>query len=152
MLYIYDLDDTTVDSSHRQRKNADGSIDLAHWFANNTPDKIALDALLPLAEHLKMRNKKGDETMVCTSRQMTEADYQFLIDKGINPVYILSRKHGDNTPCGKMKLDLLSRFADRMGLAWGEFIKHTVMFDDNDDVLNTLSEKGLTTIDARKYS
>ncbi len=151
MLYIYDLDDTTVDSSHRQRKNADGSIDLAHWFANNTPDKIAQDSLLPLAEHLQQRNKRGDATMVCTSRQMTEADYQFLKDKKINPAFILSRKHGDNTPCGAMKLDLLTRFCTRMGLAWGDFIKQAVMFDDNDDVLNTLSDKGLTTIDARKF-
>ena len=151
MLYIYDLDDTTIDSSHRQRKNADGSVDLDHWFANNTADKIAQDSLLPLAEHLRQRNKRGDETMVCTSRQMTDADYEFVV-KNLNPIYILHRPHGDNTPCGAMKLDLLTRFAQRMGLAWGEFVKHSVMFDDNDDVLDTLSQNGLTTIDARKYS
>ncbi len=146
MLYIYDLDGTVIDSSHRL---GDGSLE--HWFANNTPDNIALDGLLPLAEHLQMRNERGDETMVCTSRQMTDADYKFVVEN-LNPIYILHRAHGDNTPCGKMKLDLLSRFAARMGLAWGEFIKHAVMFDDNDDVLNTLSDNGLTTIDARKYS
>ena len=145
MLYIYDLDGTVIDSSHRL---GDGSLD--DWFANNTPDNIALDGLLPLAEHLKMRNKRGDETMVCTSRQMTDADYEFVVEN-LNPIYILHRAHGDDTPCGAMKLDLLSRFAARMGLAWGEFIKHSVMFDDNDDVLDTLSENGLTTIDARKY-
>jgi len=145
MLYIYDLDGTVIDSSHRL---GDGSLD--DWFANNTPDNIALDGLLPLAEHLKMRNERGDETMVCTSRQMTEADYEFVVEN-LNPIYILHRAQGDDTPCGKMKLDLLSRFAARMGLAWGEFVKHSVMFDDNDDVLNTLSENGLTTIDARKY-
>jgi len=146
MLYIYDLDGTVIDSSHRL---GDGSLE--HWFANNTPDQIALDGLLPLAEHLQMRNEKGDATIVCTSRQMSEADYLFLKEKNINPVFILSRKHGDNTPCGEMKLDLLTRFCTRMGLAWGEFIKHAVMFDDNDDVLDTLSDNGLTTIDARKF-
>jgi len=147
MFYIFDLDGTVVDSSQRV---GDGSLD--DWFANNTPDNIALDGLLPLAQLLQQRNQKGDPTMVCTSRQMTDADYQFLKDKNINPVFILSRKLGDNTPCGAMKLDLLSRFAARMGLAWADFIKQAVMFDDNDDVLNTLSDNGLTTIDARKYS
>ena len=147
MLYIYDLDGTTVDTS---RRLGDGSLD--DWFANNTPDNIAADGLLPLAQHLQMRNRKGDATMVCTSRQMTDADYKFLVDNNINPVYILSRTQGDDTPCGAMKFDLLSRWAARMGLAWGEFVKQAVMFDDNDDVIDTLTAKGLTTIDARKYS
>ena len=51
-----------------------------------------------------------------------------------------------------MKFDLLSRWVARMGLAWGDFVKQAVMFDDNDDVIDTLTAKGLTTIDARKYS
>ena len=33
MLFIYDLDGTVIDSSHRL---GDGSLD--DWFANNTPD------------------------------------------------------------------------------------------------------------------
>ena len=92
MLYIYDLDGTVIDSSHRL---GDGSLD--DWFANNTPDKIARDRLLPLAQHLQMQNKKGNATAVCTSRQMTDADYMFLKRNNIDPVFILSRKHGDNT-------------------------------------------------------
>jgi|TARA_B100000519_G_scaffold189841_1_gene188738 phosphoglycolate phosphatase-like HAD superfamily hydrolase len=146
MLYIYDLDGTIIDSSHRL---GDGSLD--DWFANNSPDNIAKDSLLPLAQHLQMQNKKGNATAVCTSRQMTDADYQFLVDNGINPVFILSRKHGDNTSCGAMKLDLIRKFVNRMGYAWGDFIRNAVMFDDNDDVLDTLSNSGMNLIDARKY-
>ena len=82
---------------------------------------------------------------------MTDADYQFLVDNGINPVFILSRKHGDNTSCGAMKLDLIRKFVNRMGYAWGDFIRNAVMFDDNDDVLDTLSNSGMNLIDARKY-
>ena len=73
MLYIYDLDGTVIDSSHRL---GDGSLDA--WFANNTPDNIARDRLLPLAQHLQMQNRKGNATAVCSSRQMTDADYTFL--------------------------------------------------------------------------
>ena len=66
-------------------------------------------------------------------------------------MFILSRKHGDNTSCGAMKLDLIRKFVNSMGYIWGDFIRHTVMFDDNDDVLDTLSNSGMKLIDARKY-
>ena len=46
MLYIYDLDGTVIDSSHRL-----GNGSLADWHANNTPDNIAADGVLPLAQH-----------------------------------------------------------------------------------------------------
>jgi FMN phosphatase YigB (HAD superfamily) len=49
--YIFDLDHTVIDSSHRQLTKADGSLDLAHWIENNTPEKIAADTELPLANH-----------------------------------------------------------------------------------------------------
>ena len=49
MRYIFDLDHTVIDSSHRQLTKADGSLDLAHWIANNTREKIMADSLLPLA-------------------------------------------------------------------------------------------------------
>ena len=98
-----------------------------------------------------MQNKKGNATAVCTSRQMTDADYMFLKRNNIDPVFILSRKHGDNTSCGAMKLDLIRKFVANMGYVWGDFIRHTVMFDDNDDVLDTLSNSGMKLIDARKY-
>ena len=146
MLYIYDLDGTVIDSSHRL---GDGSLD--DWFANNTPDKIARDRLLPLAQHLQMQNKKGNATAVCTSRQMTYAEYMILKRNNIDPVFILSRKHGDNSSCGAMKLDLIRKFVANMGYVWGDFIRNTVMFDDNDDVLDTLQNSGMKLIDARKY-
>jgi hypothetical protein len=50
MRFIYDLDHTVIDSTHRQATLADGSLDLAHWIENNTPELIARDSLLPLAK------------------------------------------------------------------------------------------------------
>ena len=82
---------------------------------------------------------------------MVAADYKFLKDNDINPVFILSRKHGDNTSCGAMKLDLIQSFVQRMGYTWGQWIKNTVMFDDNSDVLYTLQNSQMNVIDARKY-
>ena len=49
MLFIFDLDGTTIDSSHRQNTLPDGSLNLDAWVRNNTPEKIARDSLLPMA-------------------------------------------------------------------------------------------------------
>ena len=49
MIYIFDLDHTVIDSSHRQLTRADGSLDLDHWIENCTREKIYQDKLLPLA-------------------------------------------------------------------------------------------------------
>jgi len=49
MIYIFDLDHTVVDSSHRQATRPDGSLDLDHWREHSTAKLIERDTLLPLA-------------------------------------------------------------------------------------------------------
>ena len=49
MRFIYDLDHTVIDSSHRAATLPNGSIDLDHWREHSTPELIARDRLLPLA-------------------------------------------------------------------------------------------------------
>ena len=58
MLFIFDLDGTTIDSSHRQNTLPDGSLNLDAWVRNNTPEKIARDSLLPMAESWKTINRQ----------------------------------------------------------------------------------------------
>ena len=50
--FIFDLDHTVIDSSHRQITKADGSLDLDNWIANCTREKIMADTFLPLASTL----------------------------------------------------------------------------------------------------
>ena len=52
IIAIYDLDNTIIDSEHRQLSNDDGSINLEHWFENCTEEKINKDTLLPLYNKL----------------------------------------------------------------------------------------------------
>jgi hypothetical protein len=40
MRFIYDLDHTLLDSSHRQATLPNGDLDLAHWIENSTPEKV----------------------------------------------------------------------------------------------------------------
>ena len=68
---IFDLDGTTIDSSHRQVTDSKGNLDLNKWFENAIPSKIFKDKLLPLATQIRRRNKKGDYTIVHTARNMT---------------------------------------------------------------------------------
>ncbi len=75
---VFDLDMTVIDSSHRHASNADGSIDLAHWFQNATPERIAADTLLPLARAVRTFFDAGNDVILCTARCMQDADYAFI--------------------------------------------------------------------------
>lgn len=75
---VFDLDMTVIDSSHRHASKPDGSIDLAHWFQNATPEKIAQDTFLPLAKAVRTFYDAGNDVILCTARCMQEADYAFI--------------------------------------------------------------------------
>tara|TARA_Y100000310_G_scaffold328696_1_gene397246 strand:- start:2364 stop:2828 length:465 start_codon:yes stop_codon:yes gene_type:complete len=131
---IFDLDGTCIDSGHRQNTLPDGTLDISKWLENATPEKIFQDKLMPLAQQINKRAKAGDFTIVCTARIMTFADFEFLMNEGINPNMILSRKDGDMRPDGEMKLAKLKslfnlkQFRD----------KNKIMFDDAASVRSTL--------------
>ena len=57
---IFDLDGTTIDSSHRQVTLPNGNLDIANWLENSTPSKIYADKVLPLSLQIRRRQKKGD--------------------------------------------------------------------------------------------
>jgi hypothetical protein len=145
---IFDLDGTVIDSTHRHATLPDGSLDLAHWIENSTPEKIAGDSLLPLADYMRMFFPHH-EVLVCTARVMGEADYEFLFDNGLQADAILSRPEGNCLPDGYLKEMLLRDHATRRGFTWVEFVKNTTIFDDNASVLDTLGRVGIRTICAR---
>ena len=133
--YIFDLDHTVIDSTHRQLTKADGSLDLAHWIENNTPEKIAADKLLPLADTMRQRIAPGREVIICTARVMGEHDYQFLKDHGLFVPVILSRPMGDSSPDWMLKERLLRQYASDTGRSWARFCLSAVMYDDNESVV-----------------
>ena len=143
MRFIYDLDHTVIDSSHRQATLADGSLDLAHWIENNTPEKIARDSLLPLAKQMRENFKRGAEIVVCTARVLQCADYEFLREHGLRAHAILSRPMGDNTSDHLLKERLLREYARKRGISWARFCKFSTMLDDNQNVITHLTNIGL---------
>lgn len=139
---IFDLDGTVIDSTHRQATLADGTLNLADWIKNATPEKIFQDTLLPLAQQVNKRAKAGDYVMVCTARQMSDADFEFLMDSGINPDKIISRPLGNNEPDGELKAKQLRSF-----LSLKQFAKaNKVMFDDASSVRKAIRKLGIAVI------
>ena len=143
MRFIYDLDHTVIDSTHRAATLPDGSIDLDHWREHSTPELIAKDRLLPLAGHWKTQRARGAEIVVCTARVMGDADYQYLDDHGLKYDAMICRSEGDRTPDAILKERGLRQYAADNGIAWARFCKFSVMLDDNENVIRHLTARGL---------
>ena len=153
-MIIFDLDHTVIDSSHRQSTLPCGSLDLAHWIENNTPEKIQQDKLLPLAELWKANKRAGRVVGVCTARVLQDADYEFLADNGLQADFILSREMGDNSGDGVLKEKLLRQYADKISTPFETFTANIKAFyDDNKIVLKTLDNlniKGYNALELNK--
>ena len=143
MRFIYDLDHTVIDSSHRAATLPDGSINLDHWREHSTPELIARDRLLPLAKHWRISRARGAEIVVCTARVMGEADYQYLADNGLQWDGMICRTEGDTSSDAILKERGLRNYAASAGISWARFIRFSVMLDDNESVINHLTARGL---------
>ena len=148
MIYIFDLDHTVVDSSHRQATRPDGSLDLDHWREHSTAKLIERDTLLPLAHEWRKLLKRGHTVLVCTARVMGPADYFYFGSRGLFAETVISRTEGDRTPDDLLKLRGLKRYARENGMSWKKFCARAVMFDDNQSVIKTLGANGLTCYNA----
>jgi hypothetical protein len=147
--YIFDLDHTIIDSSHRQLTKADGSLDLAHWIENNTPEKIAADTELPLANHWReVQLGAHNSVIVCTARVIGAADLAWLDSHGLYADAVLSRAMGDDSPDWSLKERLLRQYASDTGTSWARFCRTAEMFDDNKRVLKMADYYGITAYNA----
>ena len=144
MQFIFDLDHTVIDSSHRQATRPDGSLDLDHWREHSTPDLIEQDTLLPLAHEWRKIHRKGGTIIVCTARVMGYADYFYLGSRGMFAEKIISRQEGDTTPDDLLKLRGLRQYAASIGMSWRKFCASSMRFDDNLNVIQTLTNNGLS--------
>ena len=152
MHFIFDLDHTVIDSSHRQLTNADGSLDLAHWRENCTHEKIMADSLLPLARTMRDAINNGQNVIICTARVLGRSDIIFLAKHGLLASVILSRPEGDNTSDATLKTRLLKQHCQKVGITWARFTRSAYMFDDNLDVLAEMKSHGITALNAIKIN
>ena len=152
MHFIFDLDHTVIDSSHRQLTKADGSLDLTHWRENCTHEKIMGDTLLPLARTMQDAINNGQNVIICTARVLGRSDIIFLAKHGLLASVILSRPEGDNTPDAELKTRLLKQHCQTVGITWARFTRSAYMFDDNVNVLAEMKSHGITALNAIKIN
>jgi len=146
-ILIFDLDGTTIDSSHRHATLPDGTLNLEKWIENSTPEKIFQDQVLPLGKLVSKLGKKH-YTIICTARVLSHADLEFLMDNGICVDKIISRPLGNNTPDGELKKKQLNSF-----LSLKQFKnKNKIMFDDADSVRSIVRKIGITVIHPDKIN
>ena len=148
MRFIFDLDHTLIDSSHRQLTRADGSLDLTHWRENCTRDAISRDSLLPLARECRQLIADNANVIACTARVMSPADYDFLKVHGLEFDAILSRPVGCNDSDHLLKEWLLRDYANTLGLSFRRFARGSGMLDDNANVLAHLKSLGFHCMNA----
>ena len=97
MYYIFDLDNTVIDSSHRQTF-VDGKLDLDAWKRDNTKKNIRKDSLLPIANIMKSAKRFGHHVIVCTAR-LCAWDLNLWLIMGCVQ-YPFSRPIGKSARCG----------------------------------------------------
>lgn len=151
---IFDLDGTVIDSTHRQATKADGSLDLDHWFENNTADKIMADALLPLAETMRGLAAIGHKIVICTARAIQNADKVFLAINRLPYDALLHREIGNMESDAALKIRLLEEYFIGEGFNCAADAK-AIMFDDNLKVIEAMLSIGIhcynaTEMNARK--
>lgn len=151
MIQIFDLDDTVIDSTHRQLYDTvTGDLNIDNWLENCTPEKIAKDKLLPLAGfwHDLIKNT-NDYIMVCTARFMQEADYVFLNDHGLFANKIFSRREaGPGISDAKLKVNQLRPFFNLKQFRDVE----KIMYDDNFKVREAVRKIGITAIHPKELN
>ena len=137
MLYIFDLDHTVIDSSHRQLTREDGSLDLDAWRENCTHEKIMQDRLLPLARIMrKLIADDNHQVAICTARVLSKPDYEFLALHNMQPDYIMSRSIGDNRADDRMKFAKIWRLLIQLKIPRARWRLAVTLLDDNLSVLN----------------
>jgi len=151
-IFLFDLDDTTVSSHHRQRFNADGSIDLPFWRAFNTAANIMRDSMLPLARVMIKGIADDRDVGILTSRVMGKADIAWLEQRGMLPSTVYSRDINDQRSTGEYKLARLHDLAVDRGLAWREVQRRVILWDDCKNVQFVLRKAGIRVIDPVNFN
>ena len=144
--FIFDLDGTTVDSSHRLGET------LADWRRMNTPANIMQDKPLPLAEQMRQAIRDGLDVVILTSRVMGVADKNWLHFHGLMAPLVLSRHPSDTRPAGEYKLAKMAELAIRKRISMADLKASAVMWDDDLDVQQTLGNAGFRVIDPVNFN
>ena len=137
-IFIFDLDDTVIDSSHRATLKADSlQLDLDAWRRDSTYENIMKDSLLPLANFMRECIATPHAYVwVSTARNMAQADHDFLAKHGLTPNLVLSRQLDDDRADDILKYKMMNRLLKLKPFRDCE----TIFFDDKPKNLQAVME------------
>ena len=149
-IVIFDLDQTVIDSSHRNPNNSDGTINLEKYFKLRNRKNIFRDKLLPLAKIFKQLKNNDNYIIVATARNIDHNDVDFLKANGLNADMILSRKWivENAVPDAELKARKLNSLFNLKQFK----NKPKFMFDDAPKVISKMRELGIVTLNAIKIN
>lgn len=152
MIFLFDLDHTVIDSSHRQLTKPDGSLDLEHWRENCTAEKIAKDKPLPLARVWKrILRQPNHKIVVCTSRVMQAPDWIWLAENGLKFHHALYRATDDSRGDAEYKYAKIAAFMLSQKIARKRWGVSGIVIDDNQSVLDMVrNQLKMPAVDAIK--
>lgn len=147
MIWVFDLDQTIISSTHRCKFLANGDLDLDDW-RNHTAKEILQDELLPLGYFCKYLIENQHTVWFCTARHMQIADYDLLENLGLGDVkIIISRAIEDSRPDAEYK---------KAKLEWAiyglDHYEQIVFFDDKKDIRDEVSKLGIICLDPRSIN
>lgn len=146
---VFDLDETVINSKHRTPNFPDGTLNLAAYIENHTPENVAKDTLLPLAREMQRLIKQGYHVAILTARDMHDCDYQYLRDNGIEANMIMSR---DQVPLDHYKMKDGDYKARWLAIMFGDLRGPVIMFDDSPPVKARLRKLGVPVLCAHKVN
>lgn len=142
-IHVYDCDGVLVDTSHRYRTKADGTIDLEFWFANRNKKNMKQDKLLPhVRQYVADCLDSEVYTIICTSREYNALDIEFIAKRLGMPDKLLMRPEGNIEPDAKLKRRQLQRMFNLIQL---QKLPRT-LWEDNQITIDRLNDMFTHTV------
>lgn len=145
--HIFDLDNTVIDSSHRQRLKPCGDLDLEHWIENGANRELVFrDRLLPFADYWKALDTPP---AICTSRLVTNLEYEFLEMHGLRFGKFMHRMEGDMRADPEFKVACIRAHLNLTGWIAAE----TTLYEDHPGVREAVKrELGVMVFNPTLYN
>ncbi len=123
-IFCLDLDEVLICAKHRQLTKADGSLDLEHYKANSTPEKIAKDKGLPLLAFAQYLTKIQRPFYIVTARVPCKHTRTWLRANKVRAKEILGRDgEHDQRPDAQLK-------ATKIQAKFSKVLDNIVLVDD----------------------
>lgn len=154
MIFLFDLDQTVICSKHRQLTKPCGSLDLEHWKENCTPEKVAQDSLLPLADSMRsLFTLPHNKIVICTARVMSAPDWQFLARHNLPFHDALHRAPDDTRGDAEYKYSKIWSYLTSQKIPRNKWSVSVCLVDDNTKVLEMARrELKIMAVDSVSYN